>query len=126
MPLPVHGLQFLFHRLPGSPHARAEPSNESMVKAAMMIVDEERDGLSSDYGRDADVGLMRELRRAGLPSDKTSGARAFIAAGETLKGLESVRRFALEIEQGRKHRVETRHHRGIVRILEQRAEERSI
>lgn len=72
------------------------------------------------------MGLVREFRHAGYASDEISWARAFIAAGGTLEVLESVRRFAREIEQGRKHRVETRHHRGIVRILEQRADQRSI
>jgi len=99
--------------------------DSAMVEAALMMVNEEYDGLSSGHGKDIVIGLLRDFRIAGYPSDEGTWARAFLAAGGTFRGLDSVRRFAVEVEQGRNHRVTIRHRHGIVDMLEQRAEQRN-
>lgn len=97
------------------------PSDPVMLEAGRMMVNEEYNGLGSGIGKDTVVGLMREFRAAGYPSDADSWARVFLAAGGSLRHLESVAKFAKEIEDGTRHRIRPRFREGIVGILRERA-----
>ncbi|WP_152650175.1 hypothetical protein [Demequina aestuarii] len=103
--------------------SRHEAPDDVMVEAARVMVSEEYNGLESGHGKDAVVGLMRAFRAKGYPSDEKSWARAFLVAGGSLRSLESVRKFAAEIEGGTRHRVEPRFREGIVDILAKRAKD---
>lgn len=93
----------------------------TMVEAGKSMVNEEYNGLSSGYGKDAVVQLVRAFTAAGYPLEVDSWLRAYFAAGGTFRHGESVQKLIGEMAKGVKHRVKERYSTGIVDILRDRA-----
>ena len=92
-----------------------------MVEAAKLIVMEEHNGLSSGYGKDTVVQLVRASTSAGCPLDVEAWLRAYFAAGGTFRHGESLNKLLKEMKSGAKHRVKDRFRPNIVEILHDRA-----
>lgn len=96
-------------------------ADPAMVEAGKSMVNEEYNGLSTGYGKDAVVQLVRAFTAAGYPLDVDAWLRAYFAAGGTFRHGESVQKLVGEIEKGVKHRVKDRYRSNIVEILRDRA-----
>lgn len=95
-----------------------------MVEAAKSMVMEEHNGLSSGYGKDTVVQLVRAFTSAGYPLDVEAWLRAYFAAGGTFRNGDSLKRLLNEMKSGVKHRVKDRFRPNIVEILQERVASR--
>lgn len=95
-----------------------------MVEAGKSMVMEEHNGLSSGYGKDTVVQLVRAFTLAGYPLDVDSWLRAYFAAGGTFRHGESVKKLVSEMKSGVRHRVKDRYRPNIVEILRERVASR--
>ncbi len=92
-----------------------------MVKAAEMMVDEQYNGLSSGYGKDCVVQLVRAFAAEGYPVDPNSWLRAYLAAGGDFRHFDSVKKLVTEMRDGTKHRVQPRYVENIFELIKRRA-----
>lgn len=104
-------------------HAAPSP-DPVMTEAAKSMVMEEHNGLSSGYGKDTVVQLVRAFTAAGYPLDIEAWLRAYFAAGGTFRSGESLKKLLKEMKSGVKHRVKDRFRPNIVEILQERVESR--
>lgn len=104
-------------------HAATSP-DPVMIEAAKSMVMEEHNGLSSGYGKDTVVQLVRAFTAADYPLDIEVWLRAYFAAGGTFRNGESLKKLLKEMKSGVKHRVKDRLRPNIVEILQERVESR--
>ncbi|KQZ84128.1 hypothetical protein ASD56_08935 [Microbacterium sp. Root166] len=96
-----------------------------MVEAASMMVDEQYNGLSSGYGKDAVVQLVRAFASEGLPVDPESWLRAYFVAGGDFRHADSINKLVTEMRSGVKHRVQSRYVDNIFQLISDRVQSRS-
>ncbi|MGN7970210.1 hypothetical protein [Microbacterium sp. 22296] len=80
-----------------------------MVEAATMIIGEQYNGLSSGYGKDTVVQLVRTFAKEGFALDPEAWLRAYFVAGGDLRHSDSVKKLVKEMRDGVKHRVKPRY-----------------
>ncbi len=95
-----------------------------MVEAAKAMVMEEHNGLSSGYGKDTVVQLVRAFTSAAYPLDAEAWLRAYFAAGGTFRNGDPLKKLLNEMKSGVKHRVKDRFRPNIVEILQERVASR--
>lgn len=82
-----------------------------------MMIDEQYNGLSSGYGKDAVVQLVRAFAREGYPVDPEAWLRAYFVAGGDFRHSESIEKLVTEMRNGVKHRVQSRYVDDIFRLI---------
>ncbi|WP_022888164.1 hypothetical protein [Agromyces italicus] len=93
------------------------------LEAAVSMVDEQYNGLSSGRGKDTVIQLLRAFTAAGYPLDGEAWLRAFYAAGGEFKEALHIDKFVAEMQKGVKHRVKQRYVPDIVDVLRARVAE---
>lgn len=101
-------------------HERSSVPDPFMVVAAGMMVREEYNGLSSGFGKDAVVQLVRAFAAEGYPVDADGWLRAYFAAGGSFRHAEDLGKLVNEIKAGTRHRVRSRYKDNIFDSIRER------
>ena len=99
--------------LPSTPSARADALT---IRACEAFLLEEYNGLDQGYGKDAVVQALTAMHKAGFGLVPEYWLRATLAAGGSIESARSVARFAKEINEGRRHRVNPRFREDILAV----------
>ncbi|QIX54001.1 hypothetical protein [Rhodococcus sp. DMU1] len=101
-------------------HETSSAPDSFMVAAAEMMVREEYNGLSSGFGKDAVVQLVRAFAAEGYPADADAWLRAYFAAGGSFRHAETLGKLVDEMKAGIHHRVRPRYRDNIFDIIRER------